>query len=165
MIRGRGQNQQCKRKRLTFKTKVEAIKAIDSGMPVRGVAGKYGILIGMISRLRKDRLEILKYVASGGDQSYKRTPRSRYPELDLQVYNFLAWMWRERIPVSGRLLKCFAIKSAIKRIMDRFTASSRWLANFLRRIKVQKSVKLFGEACSVCPAIHSADMEALRYTV
>ena len=165
-MRGRrGQNQRKKRISLAFDEKVKVLGAIDNGTPMREIADSFGISIGAVSSVKKDRGKFLARMQQGVNQSYKRDRKPRYPELDLKVFEFIGWMRSERLPVSGQILKCFAVNAAQKLGIHEFRASNGWLSGFLRRKSVQKSIKLYGEAAAVCSATYEANMDALRATV
>ncbi|XP_005104081.1 uncharacterized protein LOC101848835 [Aplysia californica] len=135
------------RKDLTLEEKAQVVRALEKpGMTMVALAKKYGVSSSAISRINKNRVDILARRASGCFNSTRRRDRgSKEPEVEKVLCDWFRMQQELGIHVSGTMIRDKA--KDIAKIMGKdFWPSDSWVFRWRQRNNVNTLSSFFVES-------------------
>ncbi|CAM9496248.1 unnamed protein product [Choristocarpus tenellus] len=160
-----------KRARLSLKEKGEVLALLDQKVHQPKVAEKFGVGLRTIVRIKAERKKIEEQLSIGrGDEKAMR--KSQYAKVDSVVLRYMQEAKKAALPVAGDKVKTVArrakavllAKSRPKAQRDQvesFTASEKWLKNFLTRYNT-KNILAHAETDTIDDEVISASLQEVR---
>ena len=160
----RGQNQRNKRNFLSLEQKKRVLDELSQDFTYTQIIKKVDFKVskGQISSIAKNRAKIEEEYGSTRCQIFRQPLKSRHPEIEKDVIETVTWLRSQRAPVTLSLIVQTALESAEAHNFNEFKASRGWLEKFLRRNRIQASVRLHGCAADVCKSHYKQEMQRIR---
>lgn len=156
-----GPSEKKKRLSLTIAQKVELLKKLDSGLPVRKLCEMYGCGSSTVYDLKKQKVQLLTYFADSDSKKLmskrKHMKPGKYEDLEVCLMEWFRQVRSEGVKLSGdMILEQAKIFFDLLNIEGEFHLSSGWLDRFKKRHGISEG--------TTCGEAKSADHEnAERY--
>ena len=143
--------ERAKRISLKLSDKYDIVQQIDGGSDVKTIMEKYKIGQSTISRIKRDRIKILKHLTEGNIARNSVVTKIRPPavlELDRALYGWFKQQRSLSIPISGPMLitKAKLLHKELK-IPKKINFSQGWLRSFKTRYGIRQ-LEISGESQS-----------------
>lgn len=148
-----------KRKFVSIKTKLEALKRLDKGETIKKIAAEYGVGEVTVGDWRRNRDKIEKFASEKcSDKSSNERKSMKKAEYEKTSEALFLWFCQQRnkgCPISGPILqeKALHFRNELQEGEEDFTASIGWLDRWKKRYGVRQ--------LEVCGEKLSADSEAV----
>ncbi|CAM9109905.1 unnamed protein product, partial [Discosporangium mesarthrocarpum] len=139
-----------KRVRLTIQQKGEVLDMLKQNNMTQAMVGeKFGIKGRTIQRIKKEEESIRKQLEVGGNGNAKSMRKPQFPEVDNMTATFLEETRKANLSVTRASLQTFGKKAKealvvqggledrVRERLDAFTASDKWVRNFVQRKGLQ----------------------------
>lgn len=131
------EQQEGKLKSLTIQEKLELIAIVESGRSVKDVAEEYAVNRNTLHYIFKNRDKIRDGVnAQPGISGFKRIKKTKCPELEKLVLDFMYESRAKGEKLSGSSIKAMALEFATELQVENFYASNGWLFAFFKRNQI-----------------------------
>lgn len=129
--------QENKLKSLTLQEKLELIAIIEAGRSVKDVAEEYAVNRNTLHYILKNREKIRAGInAQPGISGFKRIKKTKCPELEKRVLEFMYESREKNEKLSGSSIKAMALEFASELQVENFSASNGWLFAFFKRNQI-----------------------------
>ena len=135
-----------KRKLVPLSTKIDIVKALDSGQSIRAVSTSLGVSKGSVQAAKENRISILAEADSNRSLSKSRIVSQS--EVNLVLWRWFALARAHGFPISGPILQEKALSIAERLGIQDFRASQGWLDKWKSRNNV-KSYAISGESGNI----------------
>jgi hypothetical protein len=134
---------------LTIEKKRELIDKYESkSMNQRDLAVKFNISLGSVSNIIKSKNKLMNNESSNINKKMKRITNSDNDDLNNLVLEFINTSELKKIPISGPIIKEFALELANNLHLNNFKASNGWLRRLCNKYDI-KFNSYSGEAADV----------------
>lgn len=128
-----------KRQVLSIDRQLRVLAMLKSGRSLREVHRLTGVPRSTIQNIKSRETSIYAAAATGAQDARKsyRIARCRFPEIEEAVISFVHWLRIQRVPITGKLIRTFAIHEAKSLGAAAFQASNGWIEGLLRRNQIE----------------------------
>jgi transposase-like protein len=148
---------------LTLQEKLELISIVESGRSVKDVAEEYAVNRNTLHYIIKNKDTIKSNIDSRpGISSCKRIKKSKSPELEKRILEYMIECRDRNEKLSGSSIKAMALVIATELQVENFSASNGWLFGLFKRHQITISEFNKGIGPSIQPRIVPAN-ESVKF--
>ena len=131
------EQQEGKLKSLTLQEKLELITIVEDGRSVKDVAEEYAVNRNTLHYILKHKDTIRENLdARPGISNCKRIKKTKCPELEKRVLNYMYESRERHEKLSGSSIKAMALELASELEVENFSASNGWLFSLFKRHQI-----------------------------
>ena len=126
------------RMRFSLAKKVEILKYLSTGKKQSEAAKHFGVPRGTVCQIFASRTKILESFGQNMNGNLTTLATSPFSAMEPTLFEWIESAKKNRIPLSGPLVKDKAMEFAAERGMEGFLASNGWLSRFKHRFNLGK---------------------------